>query len=62
MKCHLPQIDNVVTIGFLAKVSRNFARIYGSYHERFGIFIDIVVKPPFETAWAFSEFDGIVKI
>jgi len=59
LKHHLPLVDDVVTIRFLAKVSRDFARIYGSYCERFGVFIDVMVKSPFEAAWALPEFNGI---
>jgi len=59
LKRHLPLVDDVVAIRFLAKVPRDFARIYGSYCERFGVFIDIMVKSPFEAAWALPEFNRI---
>jgi len=59
LKRHLPLVDDIVAIRFLAKVPRDFARIYRSYRERFGVFINIMVKSPFEAAWALPEFNGI---
>ena len=59
LKRHLPLVDDVVTIRFLAEVPRYFTWIYGCHHERFGVFVNIFMKPPFEFAWAFPKFDGI---
>ena len=56
---HLPLVDDIIAVGFLAKVPRNFARICGSWVEWFGVFINIVMKSPFETTWTFPEFNGI---
>ena len=30
--------------------------------ERFGVFVDIVMKPLFKTAWTFPKFDGVVAV
>jgi len=62
LECHFPLIDDVITIRFLAKVSRYFAWIRRCYRKRFGIFIGIMMEPPFEFAWALPEFDGICVI
>jgi len=64
LECHLPLFDDVVAIRFLAKVPRYFTWVYRCYHERFGVFIDIVMKPPFDSTWALPEFNGfgIVRV
>jgi len=59
LECHLPLFDGVVTIGFLAKVPRYFTRVYKCYREGFGVFIDIVMIPPFDSTWTLPEFNGI---
>ncbi len=30
--------------------------------ERFGVFVDIEMKSPFEVTWAFPELYGVVEI
>ena len=59
LECHLPLFDDVIAIRFLAKVPRYFTRVYRCYHEGFGVFIDIVMKPPFDSTWALPEFNGV---
>jgi len=62
LECHLPLFDDVVAIGFLAKVPRYFTWVYRCYREGFGVFIDIVMKPPFDSTWALPEFNRISVI
>ena len=62
LECHLPLFDDVIAIGFLAKVPRYFTRVYRCYREGFGVFIDIVMKPPFDSTWALPEFNRISVI
>ena len=62
LECHFPLIDDVIAIQFFAKVPRYFAWIRRCYCKRFGIFIGVVMEPPFEFAWALPEFDGICVI
>ena len=57
---HFPLFYNVITIGFLAKVPRNFARKYGSWFEQLGIFVNVFVKSLFEMTRTFPKFNGIV--
>jgi len=59
LKRHLPLVDDVIAIRFLVEVPRYFTWIYGCHHEGFRVFVDIFMKSPFESAWAFPEFDGI---
>jgi len=59
---HLPLVDDIFTIGFLAKIPGNFARISGYWVERFRVFVDIMMEPPFETAWTFPKFNGIIVV
>ena len=59
LKRHLLLVDDIITIRFLTEVPRYFTWIYRYHHERFGVFVNVFMKPPFEFAWAFPEFDGI---
>ena len=59
LECHLLLFDDVITIRFLAKVPRHFTQVYRCYCKGFGIFIDIMMKPPFDSTWAFPEFYGV---
>jgi len=59
LKRHLPLVDDVIAIRFLAEVPRYFTRIYGYHCEGFGVFVNVFMKSPFESAWAFPEFNGI---
>ena len=52
--------NNIVAIGFFAIIPRNFAREWGSWFKRLGIFVDIFVKPPFETTRTLPKLDGII--
>jgi len=56
---HLPLVDDIVTVSFLAIIPGNFARISGRRVERFGVFVDIMMKPPFRAAWTFPKFNGV---
>ena len=59
LKHHLLLVDDVVAIRFLAEVPRYFTWIYRCHCEGFGVFVGVFMKSPFESAWAFPEFDGI---
>ena len=59
---HLPMINNVITVSFLIIIPRDLAWERGSQIEWFGIFVDVIMKPLFETTRAFPEFDGIFLI
>ena len=59
LECYLLLFDDVIAIGFLAKVPRYFTWVYRCYREGFGVFIDIVMKSPFDFTWALPEFNGI---
>jgi len=59
LKHHLPLVDDVVAIRFLTEVPRYFTWIYRCHRKRFGVFVNVFMKTPFEFAWAFPEFDGI---
>jgi len=59
LESHLPLFGDVVAIGFLVKVPRYFTWVYRCYCEGFGVFIDIMMKPPFDSTWALPEFDGV---
>ena len=56
---HLPLVDDIIAVNFLAKVPRNFARVCRSWVEWFGVFINVMMKSPFKTTWTFPEFNGI---
>jgi len=59
LESHLLLFDDVVAIGFLTKVPRYFTWIYRCYRKEFGVFIDIMMKPLFDSTWALPEFDGV---
>ena len=50
LKHHLPLVDDVVTIKFLAEVPKYFTQIYKCHCERFRVFVNVFIKPPFEFA------------
>ena len=56
MKCHLSLVDDVITVDFLTVIPRDFIRKEGSWIEWFWIFVDIMVKPPFEITRTLPEF------
>ena len=62
LKHYLPLVDDIVTVSFLAIISGNFARISGLQVEQFGVFVDIMMKPPFKVAWTFPKFNGVVAV
>ena len=57
---HFPLFDDIVAIGFLAKIPQSFARKYGSRFERLGILVNVFVKPPLEVTRTLPKFNGIV--
>jgi len=59
---HLLLVDDIVTVSFLAIIPGNFARISGHWMEQFGVFVDIMMKPPFKVAWTFPKFNGVVAV
>jgi len=60
LECHFPNFEDGVTFAFLVKVPRYFAQKKWNWVESFCFFINLIVKMPFEMAWAFPKFDGIV--
>ena len=62
LKCHLPLIDDVVTISLFVKVPGNFARISGEWIERLRVLVDVMMKSPLETAWTLPKFNGVVRV
>ena len=60
MEHHSPKFKDGVTFAFLAEVPGYFAWKKDNWIEGFCFFIDLIVKIPFETAWAFPKFNGIV--
>jgi len=56
LKRHLPLVDDVVAVHFLAVIPRDLARKGGSWIEWFRIFVDVMVKSPFETTRTLPEF------
>jgi len=59
---HLPLVDDIVTVSFLGLIPGNFARISRCQVEQFGVFVDIMMKPPFKVAWTFPKFNGVVMV
>ena len=62
LKGHFPLVDNIVTIRLLAIIPRYFAQVGGSQIEWLGIFVDVLMKSPFEMTQAFPKFNGIFMI
>ena len=62
LECHLPLVNDIVTVSFLAIIPENFARISGHQVERFGVFVNIMMKPPFKAAWTFPKFNGVIAV
>ena len=62
LECHLPLVNDIVTVSFLVIIPGNFARISRCRVERFGVFVNIMMKPPFKTAWTFPKFNGVVVV
>jgi len=56
---HLPLVNDIITVSFLAIILGYFARVCGSQVERFGIFVDVLMKPPFKAAWTLPKFNRI---
>ena len=59
---HLLLVGDIITVSFLAIIPGNFARISRHRVERFGVFVDIMIKPPFKVAWTFPKFNGVVAV
>ena len=62
LKYHLSLVDNIITVSFLAIIPGNFARISGHQVEQFGVFVNIMMKPLFKTAWTFPKFNEVITV
>ena len=62
MECYFPKIDGFVAVDFLTVVPGDFGRIRWSREERFGVFVGIEMKSPFEVTWTLPELYGVVEI
>jgi len=62
LECHLLLVDDIITVSFLAIIPGNFARISGHWVERFGVFVNIMMKPLFKEAWTFPKFNEVVMV
>jgi len=62
LECYFPNFEDGITFAFFAKVPRYFVWKKWNWIEGFCFFIDLIVKMPFETAWAFPKFNGIVPM
>jgi len=59
---YFPNFEDGVTFAFLAEVPRYFVWKKWNWIEGFCFFINLIVKMPFEMAWAFPKFDEIVLV
>jgi len=62
LECHLPLLDNIITVRLLAKIPGNFAREDGDWLEQLGVLVNIVVESLLEVAWTLPKFDGVVRV
>jgi len=62
LECHLPLLDNIVTVRLLAKILGNFAREDRDWLERLGVLVNIVVESSLEVAQTLPKFDGVVGV
>ena len=59
---HILLVDDIVTVSFLAIIPRDLVWERESQIEWFGIFVNVIMKPPFEMTRAFLEFNRIFLI
>jgi len=57
LESYPPNVNEVITFFFPAKVLRKFARKHRDWSEGFGFSIDNLVKIPLAATWTFPEFN-----
>jgi len=57
LESYSPNVNEVVTFFFPAKVPRKFAWKHRDQSEEFGFSINNLVEMPIATTWTFPEFD-----
>ena len=62
MKRHFPLVNDVVAVSFLAIIPRDLAKEKRSRIEQFRIFINFMIKSPFEATRTFPEFNRIFLV
>ena len=62
LKCHLPLIDDIVTVSLLAEVLGNFVGISGKWIEQLRVLVNIMMRSPLEMAWTLPKFNGVVGV